>query len=89
MNVAILWDIAPFGPYGIRFGGTYHLYLQGRKSAEQETSVIAAAQPPALLLDWFPTFKMEAISTSEVIHIRITQRYVPQHGNIRDYLILH
>jgi hypothetical protein len=40
MNVAIFWDIAPCSPYvNQRFGGTYHLYLQGKKSAEQETSV--------------------------------------------------
>jgi hypothetical protein len=40
MNVAILWDIAPASPYvNPRFGGTYHLNLQGQKSAEQETRV--------------------------------------------------
>jgi hypothetical protein len=39
-NVAIFLDIAPCIPYvNRRFGGTYHLYFQGRKSAEQETSV--------------------------------------------------
>jgi hypothetical protein len=31
---------APCSPYvNQRFGGTYHLHLQGRKSAEQETSI--------------------------------------------------
>jgi hypothetical protein len=40
MDVAIFWDIAPFNPYVNRsFGGMYHFHLQGRKSAEQETSV--------------------------------------------------
>jgi hypothetical protein len=42
MDVAIIWDIAPCSPYmSIRFRGTYRLHLQGRKSAEQETSVLA------------------------------------------------
>jgi hypothetical protein len=41
MKVAILWDIAPCSPYmNERFGGTYHLHFQGRKSADQETSVL-------------------------------------------------
>jgi hypothetical protein len=40
MDVAIIWDIAPWIPYVDRpFGGVYHLHLRGRKSAEQETSV--------------------------------------------------
>jgi hypothetical protein len=40
MNVAIFWAIAPCSAYvNKRFGGTYHLHLQGRKSAEQETSL--------------------------------------------------
>jgi hypothetical protein len=39
MNVAIFWDLAPCSPYvNRRFGGTYHLHLQGRKSLRQETS---------------------------------------------------
>jgi hypothetical protein len=39
MKFAIFWDIVPFSPYmSQRFGGTYQLYLQDRKSAEQETS---------------------------------------------------
>jgi hypothetical protein len=38
-NGALFWDLAPWSP-GVnqRFGGTYHLHLQGRKSAEYETS---------------------------------------------------
>jgi hypothetical protein len=40
MITAIFRDIAPCSPYmNRRFGGTYHLHLQGRISAEQETSV--------------------------------------------------
>jgi hypothetical protein len=38
-NVAIFWDIAPCTPYvNRRFGGTYHLHLQGRKSTEQDSA---------------------------------------------------
>jgi hypothetical protein len=40
MNAAIFWDIVPCSLYATeRFGGTYHLSLQGRKLAELETSV--------------------------------------------------
>jgi hypothetical protein len=40
MNVAIFWDIAPYSPnMNRRFGGTYRLHVQGRKLAEQESSV--------------------------------------------------
>jgi hypothetical protein len=46
MNVAIIWDIAPCGPYVNRcFEGTYHLHLHGPKSAEQETNVWQVANP--------------------------------------------
>jgi hypothetical protein len=39
LNVRIFWDIAPCNSYMNKcFGGTYHLYLQGRISAYQETS---------------------------------------------------
>jgi hypothetical protein len=39
IKIAIFWDIAPCSLYMNRsFGGTYHLHLQGRKSAKQETS---------------------------------------------------
>jgi hypothetical protein len=41
MRVAILWDIAQFIPYMNRcFGGMYYFHLQGRKSTEQETSLL-------------------------------------------------
>jgi hypothetical protein len=46
MKIAIFWDIPPCSPYlNQRFGGMYHLHLQGRKSAEQETSVRAGGYP--------------------------------------------
>jgi hypothetical protein len=33
LNVAIFWHIMPLSPYvNQRFGGTYHIHLQGRKS---------------------------------------------------------
>jgi hypothetical protein len=40
MKVAIFWYRASCSPYvNRRFGDTYHLLLQDRKSAERETSV--------------------------------------------------
>jgi hypothetical protein len=45
MIIAIFWHIAPSGLYmNQRFGGTYHLRLQDRKSAEQETSMPQVAR---------------------------------------------
>jgi hypothetical protein len=38
MNIAIFWDAALCNPYvNRRFGGTYHLHLERRKSTEKET----------------------------------------------------
>jgi hypothetical protein len=45
-NVTIFWDIASCSTYvNLRFEGTYHLHLQGRKLAEQETSVQQVPEP--------------------------------------------
>jgi hypothetical protein len=41
-KIAISCNIAACSPYmNQRFGETYHFHLQGRKSAEQETSILA------------------------------------------------
>jgi hypothetical protein len=41
IKVVIFSDIAPLSPYiNQRFGGPYYFHLQGKKSAEQETSVL-------------------------------------------------
>jgi hypothetical protein len=54
INIAIFWDIAPCIPYvNQRFGGTYHLHLQGQKSAEQETSLATCCRL-VLLADFLP-----------------------------------
>jgi hypothetical protein len=43
IHVAIFWDIAPYNAHvNGRFGGTYYLHLQCRKSNKQETSVCGA-----------------------------------------------
>jgi hypothetical protein len=40
MNVAIFRDVEPCSPYmNHHFGVKYNFHLQGRKSAEQETSL--------------------------------------------------
>jgi hypothetical protein len=42
MKVFIFWNITPYSPYmNDRFGGTYHLCLQGKKSAEKDRNVLA------------------------------------------------
>jgi hypothetical protein len=67
MDVVTFGDVAPCSPYVIRrLGRTYHLHLQGRKSAEQETSV---QQVPLLLRD-----------TSS--HVGTTRRYIPEDRNV-------
>jgi hypothetical protein len=78
IKLVIFWDIAPCSPYMNRcFGGTYHRHLQGRKSAEQETS-----ESSSFLLGWYWTLKMEVIRSSETsVHIRSTRRYIPEDGN--------
>jgi hypothetical protein len=75
MNAAIFWDIAQCNPYVNRlFGGTYHLHIQGRKSAEQETR----AQQVVRLIP----------SSETSIHIRTTQRYIPEDGNIHLFMYM-
>jgi hypothetical protein len=40
MNVAVFWDVVPFNLRASqRFGRRYYLHIQGRKLAQQETSV--------------------------------------------------
>jgi hypothetical protein len=40
MNIVIFWDVTQCSPHvKLRFGGKYHLHLQGRKLADQETTV--------------------------------------------------
>jgi hypothetical protein len=61
------------------FGGTFRLHLQGRKSAEQETSVQQLAKHTGALLGWFSTLMMEVIRSSETsvhvgIHVAISQK---------------
>jgi hypothetical protein len=40
LNVAQFWDVVPCSLYmNRRFGGTYHLHIEGRKSAKQGSNV--------------------------------------------------
>jgi hypothetical protein len=86
--MAIFWDIAPCSPYmNRRFGERYH-QLQGRNSAEQETSVrwrglfrLATCSHATFLLGLFSTLKMDVIRCSETpLHIRTTRCYIPEDG---------
>jgi hypothetical protein len=55
MNIASFWDRVQCNLYvNRRFGGTYHLQLQDRKSAEQETSVQQAARLVSCSPDFLP-----------------------------------
>jgi hypothetical protein len=50
MKIAIFWNIAPFSPHvNRRFGGMNHVHLQGKESAEQETSVQQVARKPLVV----------------------------------------
>jgi hypothetical protein len=79
-NAAILWDIALCSLYvHRRFGGMYHLRLQGLKSGCHFTRA-------GFLLDWFSILKTEVIRSSETsLHIRNTWRYIPEDGNSHNY----
>jgi hypothetical protein len=79
IDVAIFWDIAPCSRYVYRrFGGTYHVHLQGRKSVEKNTGLAKS--------DWFSFLKMEVIlSSGTLVLIRATRRYNPENGNIQNY----
>jgi hypothetical protein len=81
VNIAIFWDTAPCSQFvNRRFGGTYHLHIQGKKSTEEEASV---QQIPSHLLHADFLFgcslalKMEEIRFSEtwVHNIRTTLLY--------------
>jgi hypothetical protein len=51
MNVDIFWDVVSCSPYtNQNTGGTYQLHLHGRKSAEQEASVLATSWKAVSLL---------------------------------------
>jgi hypothetical protein len=78
LNIAIFWDTSPYSPYvNRRFGGMHHLHLQGRKSAEQKTSLQQVFRQ---------TLKLEDIRSSETaVHIQTTRRYIPEDDNVHNY----
>jgi hypothetical protein len=86
MKNAVFWDVAPCRScVNRRFGGTYHLLLQGRK--------IRSLQPPAhagsSLAD-FSTLKMEAIISSETsFHTRSTRRHIAEESILHDLICYH
>jgi hypothetical protein len=52
MKNAVFWDVAPCrSSVNRRFGGTYHINLQGRKIRERETSACRWLQSAA---DFYP-----------------------------------
>jgi hypothetical protein len=72
MDVTIFWDIVLCFQYvNRRFGGTYNLHIQDRKSSQKETSVQQVARQ---ILNSFPR---------NLVHIRTTRRFFPEDGNIQ------
>jgi hypothetical protein len=94
------WDITPCSPLSVsrRFGGTYHLYLQGRRnrySRKPASKQVASRMQNAchLLTYWFlavlisSTLKMEAIYSSEtsVATQQTTRSYIPEVDTLHNH----
>jgi hypothetical protein len=73
-SVAIIWDMVPCSLHvNCCFGGTYHLHLQGRKTAEPES---------AFLLGRFSTQKIQVkCSSTTPVPMQTTRSHIPQDGN--------
>jgi hypothetical protein len=85
LKKAVFWVVAPFRfcELNRRFGGTYHLHLQGRKIRERGPRWL---QPPAHAGSSradFSTLKMKAIRFSETLvqFTRSTRRHIPEDGH--------
>jgi hypothetical protein len=76
-NVAILWDILLCSPHvNRRFGGKYHLHLQGRNSEAQKPACIHLLHD-GFLLSQFSILKIEKVFPSETsVHMRTTRHYL-------------
>jgi hypothetical protein len=75
MKNVVFWDVA-LCRYWVnrRFGGTYRLHLQGRKSSREEPASAGGSQ-----LANFSTLKMEAIRSSETsVNAGCTQRHIAE-----------
>jgi hypothetical protein len=76
----IFWDMMPCSPLSCtpRFGGTYHLHLQGRRQA---TCLLTG------LLNYSSTLKMEAICSSETSGAtqRTTRRHIPEDYTLHNH----
>jgi hypothetical protein len=84
----IFWDITPCRPLKVyrRFGGTYRLYLQGRRISRASSGF-----PPAFTLvscsAYSSTLKIEAICSSEtsVDFQQTTRRYIPEDSTLHNH----
>jgi hypothetical protein len=80
LDVVIFWDIPQCSPYvNLRFGGTYHLQLHGRKYCLATCYILVSCSTDF-------TLKMDVISSYVTsVHIRTTRRYILEDGNIPNY----
>jgi hypothetical protein len=63
----------------------YHFRLQGRKSAEQLTSVQQMARQAGFLLSKLSNPKLQLLQSSETsVHIRTARFYTPEDGTIHN-----
>jgi hypothetical protein len=89
MNVAIFWVMAPSSKNANRrFGGTYHLHLQGRKSAEHEITVKHVDRQICLLI-FDPEHGVGTFLRNVDPHTDYTARYILEDGNIHNYLFIY
>jgi hypothetical protein len=88
ISVAIFWNIVSCSSYVKRhFRGKYHLHLQGRKTAKQETGMQQVAASHLLQTGFLPglfsTLKMEVTWSFEMsVHIWTKWCYIPEDCNI-------
>jgi hypothetical protein len=79
MNVALFWDIAPCSPYvNRRFGGIYHIYrVENHPSKEPRCSRWPASSMLVSCSDKFYLEDRGDMFHETSVHVRTTQRYIP------------